>query len=62
MNSDAAIGFLILLVVFLIWIWIRGHYPLEDCSTCDGSGREYQDGTRHFRICRTCHGQKVLIR
>jgi len=35
---------------------------MKVCPTCNGDGREFQSGTKNFRVCTQCHGYKAIPR
>ncbi|MFN8082257.1 MAG: hypothetical protein U0Q19_22080 [Kineosporiaceae bacterium] len=65
MSHDPMMGFIVVTLVVigaLLWQSGRPDYPMTVCPTCDGSGREYEGDSKHFRVCLQCGGNKSVPR
>lgn len=62
MDGQASTGLLVIaLVVIGLWLF-QPRYPMKECPTCAGEGKEFEKGTRNFRVCTECHGNKSVPR
>ncbi|MBL8929829.1 MAG: hypothetical protein JNL54_06870 [Kineosporiaceae bacterium] len=62
MDHDQVTGFLVLTLVIVGALLMRPKYPMQVCPTCNGDGREFERGTKNFRVCVQCGGNKSVPR